>query len=61
MVHLVFHNALVSVLTLVGGILFGLTYRRTQSLMFTSIEHSLYGVWLFTIGAGEMLAFPFFK
>ncbi|MBE1301514.1 MAG: CPBP family intramembrane metalloprotease [Alteromonadaceae bacterium] len=56
--HLVFDNAFILVLTLVGGILFGLTYRRTQSLMFTSIEHSLYGVWLFTIGAGEILAFP---
>jgi hypothetical protein len=26
--------------------------------MLTSIEHAIYGNWLFTIGMGEMLAFP---
>lgn len=56
--HVVFANTLVFVLTLAGGILFALTYQRSQSLMFTSIEHSLYGLWLFTLGIGEMLAFP---
>ncbi|MFY0689035.1 MAG: CPBP family intramembrane metalloprotease [Cyclobacteriaceae bacterium] len=56
--HIIFFNDLVLILTLLGGILFGLTYRKTQSLMFVSIEHSIYGVWLFTIGMGEMLAFP---
>lgn len=56
--HLMFWNNLVLVLTFLGGLLFANTYARSQSVMTTSIEHSLYGLWLFTIGAGEMLAFP---
>lgn len=56
--HLMFWNNLVLALTLAGGVLFAGTFARSRSVMFTSIEHSLYGLWLFTIGAGEMLAFP---
>ncbi|MGL1889278.1 MAG: CPBP family glutamic-type intramembrane protease [Reichenbachiella sp.] len=56
--HLLFHNYLVLVVTLIGGILFTVTYNRSKSLLFTSMEHALYGNWLFTIGMGEMLAFP---
>ncbi len=56
--HLFFQNTLVFVLTFVGGIMFALTYKKTQSLMLVTIEHSAYGVWLFTLGLGNMLAFP---
>lgn len=56
--HLFFQNTLVFILTFIGGILFALTYRKKHSLMLASIEHSVYGVWLFTLGLGEMLAFP---
>ncbi len=56
--HIVFLNTLVLVLTFVGGIVFSLTYIRTKSVMFTSIEHAIYGCWLFAVGMGEMLAFP---
>lgn len=56
--HLGFKNPLVLLITLIGGVVFAITYSKTKSLMFTSIEHSLYGAWLFTVGAGEMLAFP---
>lgn len=56
--HLFFENSFVFILTFVGGILFALTYRKKQSLMLASIEHSVYGVWLFTLGLGKMLAFP---
>ena len=56
--HLMFWNGLVLILTLVGGLLFASSYERTKSLTFVSLEHALYGVWLFTIGMGEMLAFP---
>jgi membrane protease YdiL (CAAX protease family) len=56
--HIMFLNLLVSVLTFVGGLLFSLTYLRTKSYLMTSIEHTLYGLWLFTIGMGDMLAFP---
>lgn len=56
--HIIFLNALVLALTFVGGILFGLTYQKSRSLLLTCFEHILYGVWIFTLGMGEMLAFP---
>lgn len=56
--HLMFWNNWVLALTLAGGFLFSHTFSTSRSVMFTSIEHSLYGLWLFTIGVGEMLAFP---
>ncbi len=56
--HLFFRNALVMLLTFLGGILFALTFRKTKSTLLVSIEHSIYGCWLFTVGMGEMLGFP---
>jgi membrane protease YdiL (CAAX protease family) len=56
--HIGFKNPLVLMLTLIGGVVFAITYSKTKSLLFTSIEHAIYGSWLFTVGAGEMLAFP---
>lgn len=56
--HLFFKNALVMVLTFLGGILFALTFKKTQSTLLVSIEHAIYGCWLFTVGMGAMLGFP---
>ncbi|MBV1924772.1 MAG: CPBP family intramembrane metalloprotease [Flavobacteriaceae bacterium] len=56
--HLFFRNTLVLVLTFIGGLLFAYTYYKTKSTFLASIEHALYGNWLFTVGMGEMLAFP---
>ncbi len=56
--HLFFGSVLVQVLTFIGGLLFAYTYQKTKSTTLVSIEHALYGNWLFTIGMGEMLAFP---
>ena len=56
--HTLFMNNLVFALTLAGGFLFARTYRKTRSVMLTSIEHAIYGLWLYTVGLGEMLAFP---
>jgi len=56
--HLMFNNSLVILVTLIGGILFTLSYYKYRSVLLTSIEHALYGNILFTIGMGEMLAFP---
>ncbi|MBO9491863.1 CPBP family intramembrane metalloprotease [Endozoicomonas sp. G2_1] len=56
--HLVYLDTLVFALTFVGGVIFANTYQRTKSVMFTSVEHALYGWWLYTLGLGEMLAFP---
>lgn len=56
--HLMFHNNLVMVLTFCGGLLFAYTYTQTKSFIAICVEHALYGLWLFTIGIGGMLAFP---
>ena len=56
--HLFFRNTLVLILTFLGGILFGITYLRFRSTTLVSIEHALYGNWLFAVGMGEMLGFP---
>ncbi|MEM6515122.1 MAG: CPBP family intramembrane glutamic endopeptidase [Bacteroidota bacterium] len=56
--HIFFRNALVMVLTFVGGILFALTFNKTRSTLLVSIEHAIYGSWLFTVGMGNMLGFP---
>ncbi len=56
--HIFFRNALVMALTFIGGILFALTYVKFRSTTLVSIEHALYGNWLFTVGMGQMLGFP---
>jgi len=56
--HLFFHNWFLLFITLIGGILFSISFYKSKSLMVTFIEHALYGSWLFTIGMGEMLGFP---
>ncbi len=56
--HLFFRNALVLILTFIGGIIFGYTYLKYRSTTAVSIEHAIYGNWLFTVGMGQMLAFP---
>lgn len=56
--HLFFRNILVLILTFLGGLLFAITYKKTESTVLVSIEHAIYGCWLFTVGMGEMLGFP---
>lgn len=56
--HLFFHSWLVLLITIIGGVLFSISYHKTKSLLVTFLEHSLYGSWLFTVGMGELLGFP---
>ncbi len=56
--HIFLRSALVQLLTFVGGILFAYTFQKTKSTLLVSIEHAIYGNWLFTVGMGGMLAFP---
>ena len=51
--HIVFRNPWACAFTFVGGLFFLSTYRRTGSLLFSGIEHALYGDFLFTIGWGS--------
>ena len=46
------------VLTFLGGLIFAITYYKTKSTLLVSIEHAIYGCWLFTVGMGDMLGFP---
>ena len=50
--HIVFHNPWACAFTFVGGLFFLSSYRRTGSLLFSGIEHALYGDFLFTVGWG---------
>lgn len=56
--HLFFRNSLVLAMTFLGGIIFALTFLKTKSTLLVSIEHAIYGSWLFTVGMGGMLGFP---
>lgn len=56
--HIFYRNSLVLLMTFLGGILFALTYMKTKSTLLVSIEHAIYGCWLFTVGMGGMLGFP---
>ena len=51
--HIVFRNPLAVGLTFAGGLLFAWRYATTSSLLTSSVEHALYGCWLFTIGLGQ--------
>ena len=50
--HVFFANWVAPVLTLAGGLLFANSYARTRSTLRCSIDHSLWGDVLFTVGLG---------
>ena len=50
--HLFFANWIAPVLTALGGVIFARTYSRSGSTMLVSVEHSLWGNFIFTIGLG---------
>ena len=52
-VHIIFAAWISVALTFVGGLLFALTYARTKSLLLASIEHTLLGNAIFTVGLGQ--------
>ncbi len=56
--HLFFQNILVSGITFIGGLIFAYSYNKTKSLVLVSIEHAIYGCWLYTVGFGAALGFP---
>ena len=56
--HIFFNNIVVSRITFIGGFVFASTYTKTKSLWIVSIEHAIYGCWLYTVGFGAALGFP---
>jgi membrane protease YdiL (CAAX protease family) len=53
LMHILFHNWIALALTFPGGVLFAVRYLNTRSLCVSSLEHALYGCFLFTIGLGQ--------
>jgi membrane protease YdiL (CAAX protease family) len=53
--HIPFQNVWALAFTLPGGFLFLRTYRRTNALWLSTLEHALYGDLLFTVGWGVCL------
>lgn len=51
-VHIMFNNWIAPVFSGIGGILFGLSYSQHRSLKWVSIEHAIYGCYIFTVGLG---------
>lgn len=58
-VHIIYDNWWAVGLSFVGGILFGLTYARTKSLFWVTVEHAIYGCLIFTLGMGNYFYEPF--
>ncbi|MCB1049766.1 MAG: CPBP family intramembrane metalloprotease [Acidobacteria bacterium] len=50
--HVMFGNWVAPVMTVLGGGLFALTYARSHSTLLTFVEHSIWGLLLFTLGPG---------
>ena len=51
--HIIFRNWLAVALTFAGGLVFAARYAETGSLATSSLEHALYGCWIFTVGLGQ--------
>lgn len=56
--HIWFQSFIVLAFTFIGGILFIKTYLHSKSIIIVMIEHALYGIWLYTVGYGELFMFP---
>lgn len=51
--HIIYDNWWAVGLSFLAGILFGVTYLRTNSLFWVTIEHTLFGWLIFTLGFGN--------
>ncbi len=52
LVHIVFANFLAPLMTTAGGFMFAYNYSKNRSLLAVSVEHGLWGDFIFTIGLG---------
>jgi uncharacterized protein len=51
--HIIYYHPLSMFLTLIAGIYLAWIYRKTKSVLFAAILHSLLGLLVFTVGLGE--------
>lgn len=52
-VHIIFRNWLAVGLCVIGGLLFSFTYQASGSLLLASLDHAIFGNFVFTIGLGQ--------
>ncbi len=52
LVHSIYLNYLIIIITFIGGIILARNYYYHKSLLLVSIEHSLLGIFIFSIGLG---------
>lgn len=52
-VHIILGNWLAVGLSMIGGLLFSLTYWHSGSLLLACLDHALFGNFIFTIGLGR--------
>lgn len=57
--HMVYDNWWAVALSFIAGLLFGITYIRTRSLYWVTVEHVLYGWLVFTFGLDNFFYEPF--
>ena len=50
--HILYINPVAPTLSLIAGFIFALTYLKTKSLALVTLEHGLYGSYLFLVGLG---------
>lgn len=56
--HVIYLNATAIVLTLLGGVLMGITYHRTRSMLAVTVEHAVLGWFTFIVGFGPNFYLP---
>lgn len=54
--HVVYENYWAVAITALGGLLFAHTYERSGSTLAVSVEHALFGAWVFTVGLGFLVS-----
>lgn len=52
-VHITYNNWVAILFSFIGALFFVSTFAKTRSLLWVSIEHSIYGNLMFTVGMGE--------
>ncbi|MFC2116258.1 lysostaphin resistance A-like protein [Bacteroidota bacterium] len=60
-VHILYYHPLSLILTFVGGVYLASAYKRTQSVLYTSVLHGILGMLVFTLGFGEFFWLEMYK
>ena len=58
--HILFRNWIAVIGSFFASVLWAITYLRSRSLLVVSIEHTLYGTFVFTLGIGHYFYAPDF-